>query len=269
MKKYIIQFLVGVLFLLLSSEVYLRYVDSDGLYHYLSAWEHLQIEPAPHGYVFKQGDYDLKRWQATIGADGFRHLNTKQSDCSIALIGDSMTFGWGVNNDQTWAQLLANEANATILMRSQPSYNIGNIKAVYDNVQADGYIYLVFQNDGEPDTKYQAYQGLFGVAKSALQYRIEYLQYVERKRQTISDVPRFLDLLGQMQSDKMLVMGVDSNHPFIQAIHTSIPYWITPSRHVVSRTDGHANAEGNAEMYEQIRTYALPFIEAVCIDHRT
>ncbi len=272
MKKYIIQFLVGVIFVGLVAEIYFRYVDPDGLYHYLSVWENLPVEPAPHGYVFKQGVYNLGRWQVTINADGFRHLDTKESNCKIALIGDSVTFGWGVSDGLIWAQLLANEADATILMRSHPSYNIDNIKAVYGELEAlgdiDGYIYLMVANDAQGAVSADRFDE-YATKRTALEYRFLYMQRVANRVTPPENIPHFKEQFMQMTSDKMLTIGVQSSAPFIQAVQDITPYWIVPSMHTVSLSDGHANAEGNAEMYAQIRTYALPFIEAVCIDHRT
>ncbi len=268
MKRFIISITWAILTLLGLSELSLRYIDTDGLYSYLSAWETLKVMPASHGYLFVPSTYHLKAWDVTIASDGFRHLDTVKSDCKVALIGDSVTFGWGVSDGAIWAQLLADNTDATILMRAQPSYNIGNIKAVYDELSAlgdiDGYIYLMFQNDAEPDSHYEWYADLYGVQKTAIEYRLDYLQYIERKKKVVSDIPRFLDLFNQMASDKMLTIGMQSNAPFIQAVQDITPYWIVPSMHTVSRSDGHANAEGNGELYAQIALIALPFIDKVC-----
>ncbi len=248
-------------------ELTLRYVDADGLYGYLSAWETLKVKEASHGYLFVPDTYHLKTWDVTIDSDGFRHINTRISDCNIALIGDSVTFGWGVSDGKIWAQLLADNTDATIIMRAQPSYNIDNIRAVYDELSAlggiDGYIYLMVANDAQKAVTAERFKE-YRDKRTAIEYRFLYLQRTANRVTPPEDIPHFREQYALMNSDKMLTIGVQSNAPFIQTVQDITPYWINPSNKTVSRIDGHANAEGNAELYAQIKPYADDLIKKVC-----
>ncbi len=267
MKRFIISITWVILTLLGLSELSLRYIDPDGLYGYLSAWETLKVMPSSHGYLFVPSTYHLRAWDVTIASDGFRHIDTVKSDCKVALIGDSVTFGWGVSDGAIWAQLIADNTDATILMRSQPSYNIDNIKAVYDELSAlgdiDGYIYLMVANDAQNAVQAERFKE-YDIERTAIEYRLLYLMRRTNLVTPIEDIPHFRDTHAQMTGDNLITIGVQSNAPFIQAVQDITPYWINPSIHTVSRADGHANAQGNGELYAQIAPVALPFIDKVC-----
>src|SRR5688572_9029835 len=91
-----------VLFTLVLIEILLRSVDPWGLYYFqdLEVMGNTIFQADPvRGYLMPDGDYTFTRWRAHI-RDGGRVLPATniQADCTIAILGDSVAFGYGVND---------------------------------------------------------------------------------------------------------------------------------------------------------------------------
>jgi lysophospholipase L1-like esterase len=100
---------------------------------------------------------DEKAYKAIVSTDswGFR-LNSRSPKPSnrklIALLGDSITFGHGVHNNQTLpAQLTARNINAHYLNTAVPGYQLGQQTALYrEKIQPlnpDGVMLVFYWND--------------------------------------------------------------------------------------------------------------------------
>src|SRR5688572_13884306 len=79
-----------------------RYLDDAALYVYVHR---------ARGYVMLPGVYQFSNWQVTILSDTSRAVpaTNTSAPCTLALIGDSVTFGQGVSDGDTWANLMAKE----------------------------------------------------------------------------------------------------------------------------------------------------------------
>ncbi len=102
----------------------------------------------PEGaFTFKSG------WRVTTQADGSRLVPDNAPDCriTIALIGDSYTWGPNVNDGQTWADLLARHFPAACFYNlGEWGYNVEQAALTLKEVvspDADYVIYFIFQND--------------------------------------------------------------------------------------------------------------------------
>ncbi len=265
MKRLIIMsswVILGTTFLL---EVMLRFVDPYGAYAYRSAWETLRTRPDTFGYTFVPDVYHLKAWSVSINAQGYRQLDSALSDCNIALIGDSATFSWGVNDSDTWAQLLADNTPLVHFYNyGLPAYNIGNISALYaslrDSSVFDGYIYLIVPNDAQKDATYTRTSA---EPKTAIGYYLTAYNIEQSRGKVPEDIERFRRLFTAMQSDNLLSMRLENNSAFYSAIADIAPLSVGYT-HKVSKADPHANKEGNVELYAQIKPLADDLIKRVC-----
>lgn len=265
MKRLIVSTSWVILVTAFLLEATLRLIDPFGAYAYRSAWETLRTRPDTFGYTFVPDTYHLRGWSATINADGYRAMNSATSDCDIAVIGDSATFGWGVNDSDTWVQLLA---DSTPLVHFDnyglPAYNIGNISALYaslrDSSMYDGYIYLIVPNDAQKDATYTRPSA---EPMTAIEYYLASYNVEQSRGKVPEDIARFRTLFNAMKADNMLSMRLENNSVFYNAIADIAPLSVGYT-HKVSKADPHANAEGNAELYAQIEPLALPFIDKVC-----
>lgn len=247
---------------LIATEAFLRYVDYDGVYHYLSAWETLKMRYAVDGYRFETGHYNLGRWAVTIDNSGFRQTETKTSDCKVAFLGDSVTFGWGANDADTFVQLYANESPYTVLNRGLNGYNIGNLSELYKQLKADAIIYLVVSNDA--DLNQAGYNGNRTTIQSAIYYRLMWSNIVAERPKRKKDFDRYKRLFATMDRGDMLTIRLDDNSPFMQSIADIVPLRVSSVYPMVSLTDAHPNKDGHKMLYDAMRPYIDDFIAQRC-----
>lgn len=86
--------------------------------------------PLQHGFLYKflphsKAVYKTREFDvvASINRFGFRGKETEIKEGQILVIGDSMTFGWGLREDEVWARLL--EANLRSSGLDLSVYNLG------------------------------------------------------------------------------------------------------------------------------------------------
>ncbi len=265
MKRLIIMTSWVILVTAFLLEATLRLIDPFGAYAYRSAWETLRTRPDTFGYTFVPDTYHLRGWSATINAEGYRAMNSPTNDCDIAVIGDSATFGWGVNDSDTWVQLLA---DSTPLVHFDnyglPAYNIGNVSALYaslrDSSAYDGYIYLIVPNDAQKDATYTKPST---PEKLAMSYYLDWYNVERTRGQVPEDIARFRMLFNAMKADDLLSIRLENNSAFYSAIADVAPLSVTYT-HKVSKSDPHANELGNIELYQQIKPLADDLLKKVC-----
>lgn len=140
---------------LLAIEVLLRVVDPWGMSYFddlaYMGDELFSVHPQ-RGYYIPDGTYQLSHWSATF-ADGARVLpdNNTQATCEVVILGDSVAFGYGVDDADAWANLIAQAlANVRLVNTALPRYNstnvLGSLQAFPDG---DAYLYLIIENDIE------------------------------------------------------------------------------------------------------------------------
>ncbi len=162
--------IVGGTFLLI--ELALRVVDPWGIAYFddLAYMGNEVFATHPQrGFYMPDDTYSFSHWQATI-ADERRIVPDTDTDaaCDIAVLGDSVAFGYGVSDQAAWVNQVAEAMPQThILNYAVPRYNSTNVLQTYETIEAenpaDAYLYLIVQNDIEtainPATQYFAGSG--------------------------------------------------------------------------------------------------------------
>lgn len=145
-----------VLFTLVLIEILLQVVDPWGLYYFqdLEVMGNTIFQSDPvRGYIIPDGEYRFKYWQAEVQDSG-RVVPDTHSDaaCTIAILGNSVAFGYGVNDDQTWLNVAARELSDLRLVNlGVPRYNSTNVVGTWrDYPEADAYLYVIISNDLDP-----------------------------------------------------------------------------------------------------------------------
>ena len=80
-------------------------------------------------YRLPQGRFSGNGWTATVNAQGRRHVPASDysSDCVVVFLGDSFTFGHGVNDDDTLPNLYAQDHDALVINAGMFGYGAAQI----------------------------------------------------------------------------------------------------------------------------------------------
>lgn len=263
MKK--LTFALFILFLLLiTPELALQALDPLRVKPYFADLDALfatMQADATRVYVHTPGVYTFSNWRATINADSTRLVpDTTPQDCTIALVGDSATFGHGVNDAETWANQLARRYPAVeILNTGVNGYNIQQVQATIAAVSADGYLYAMISNDADAVLEYPR-------KPTPVKPMIEVYAYIVRTRlarQTTStpDWHSFDVTLAELKAlDNVAMVGFAGDSLAQRADIPLLPYWT----HNNSPTDTHADAQGNIEIADSVDVEFAALVERVC-----
>jgi hypothetical protein len=268
--------LVSVIVTLVIADFLVGRLDPWGL-HYLDDLRVLYngyIADDVRGYRLQDGSYAFRNWTATI-THGTRNIpdTGAADDCTLIMLGDSVTFGQGISDDQNWVNLVARALPAVqIINTGVPGYSSTNILGSYQAFpDADAYIYLIAGNDSDPAfsiTELKQQAELFGYRP----WLVRYMAYILRDAHSgqagsatdeTPDRSRFYSELDQLISDeRMTLVGLlNDPNPLAEAVIEhgyaikTIEYWT----HFISRVDGHANVEGNQQIADQM----IPIAEEV------
>jgi hypothetical protein len=274
--------LVIVLITLALLELILRLFDPWGL-SYFTDLETLAGQvfiPDPvRGYAMRDGTHRFSRWTAAV-VDGTRVVpaSSASAACTLTLLGDSVTFGLGVNDDQTWAnRIAAAHPGARVVNAGVVQYNSGNVLGTLRALpDADAYLYLIIYNDVNAaiDVTTQGFAG----ARSAEPMLIRYADFAIRRgagsdRPVFTDpdatlpaspdLARFLSELDAITADSRVALAAFGGEPLTNtlvergyAVNALPPY---PGQHRNSFVDYHLNAAGNAAVAEMV----APLVEAL------
>lgn len=260
--------LLSTLACILMLEGLLRIFDPSGV---LSYAHDFFIELAGNslysydGLRYPPGVYYLDTYTLVIGLDGLRQVpESNHSDCRIAFIGDSVTFGMG--SDMSFVNLLAPDIPAETINAGIPGYNIDNIARQIEMIPADGYIYTAVGNDADKSGWYPGHS-----AKPEMEWAIRlYLQfYTEQWLQSFKtpDLAHYKEVTGQMlaRSDVIaFTFDLPDSNPYntVYAAIEGYPnvYRIPMWTHNISQADSHPNEQGHAEiaiaMHDDVVTFA-------------
>jgi hypothetical protein len=147
----VIGVLVSILLFIGFSEIGLAILDPLGLNRYFGdLGKFYSFLVNDNGlYVLPDGRYLFSNWSATIN-QGARYTETQNRECTLGFMGDSVTFGLGVSDNQTWVNLIAlRYPDIQILNYALPGYNSSDVLESITRRSLDGYIYLIIGNDTE------------------------------------------------------------------------------------------------------------------------
>jgi hypothetical protein len=253
--------LITLLLTILLVDQALWKIDPQGVVRYFQDFAALSSHalPSPDGLRYAPGNYQFAMYKATIDLTGFRAVPTNRGgSCRIAFIGDSVTFGMG--SDVSLVDVLAPYLEATVINAAIPGYNIENIVQMPNVVQADGYVYLVVQNDSEPPARWKLPSGY---APPAIMLYLDTLTSSgpvsvgdDYFREHAAPLLKRNDVLAFAFEGGLLTDAAQSIGAHVIPDYTGH----------VSRFDAHPSPEGAAQIAESMRGDVMRFVSQRCAD---
>ena len=245
--------LLAIIISLLSIEVMLRLTDPLGLIYWwddINAYDRILETDAARGYVMTPGVHDFGGWRAIVNTDHERVVPASGAGCRVVFLGDSLTFGWGVNDDETFVNLLAAMLNIEAANTGTNGYNIWQISAVMRLYETDLFVWLAIDNDAEPTWNLPARQ-----ARTNYRFASEkYLSFVFQTGQPVNDWPRFRATAASLpDAHRLLIVAFDEPY----ASHLPQAHLIARYASAISAVDSHPDAAGHVE----IASALLPILE--------
>lgn len=242
---------------LLVTEAALALIDPLGMWRYYNDLRGVRASFRPDAarvFVAEPGVYRMSNWTFTIDADGTRHTPASRADapCTVVALGDSVTFGMGVNDAETWPNLYAEATGCRVVNAALPGYDIWAVYAAYRaHPYADRYVYLLIENDAAHDA-----ERLADVPPGASALRV-YVWLMQTGRQDVQDVPvpddfwRVYDALAA--DERVTIVGFrDGGLAEQVAASQRRIALLAPYTSRVSWADAHPDAAGQAEIAGQI-----------------
>lgn len=274
----IVRAIIGILFVIIVTigmiEASLYFLDPLGIVAYFHSFKMLEEAriPSETGYTFAMGEYEMLDYSYTINADESRLVpaTNNNAECTIATIGDSLTFGMGVEDDETWVNILAETyPDVHFLNYGRPMFSSGNVLRSYNTYEADAYMWLIISNDDFPDSEYYPSKGGYSLASrlywiyvlyplifNELPYDVLYEEGVPIATNTTSPSANVADEIA----NNTFIFGFDEfpTNNVEQAI-------IIPAfTEVNSAIDPHPSAVGNQQIADAILPYMDDFIREQC-----
>jgi hypothetical protein len=260
-RRALISILAMIVLTMFLVDFFLWKVDPQGVVRYFQDYTALQLHalPAPDGLRYTPGTHRFTAHSVTIGLDGFRSVPTNRGGCCrITFIGDSVTFGMGAN--VSYVDLLAPDIEATVINTGIPGYNIENIALMPDIIEADGYIYLVVQNDADPPAVWRLPSGYVQPALSL------YLAYLipSGGSATMPDEAYFRQHAEPLLArDDVLTFAFEgaglTDTARSLGVHV-IPMYTSTA----SQFDAHPNPQGAAQIADAMRGAVVGFAARQC-----
>ena len=266
-------FIVALSLLLLEGLV--RFTDPWGLSYFndlIRMGNEYFVADSVRGYILPDGAYKFSYWTVTV-ENGARVTPATHPDvdCTIIMLGDSVTMGHGVDDDETWINHLAQVyPDVQFVNTGLTSYNstnvLGSKRAFPDG---DAYLYLMTDNDiGLPLTPNpDAYPGQ---NPTKLPYLVRYVSFILHQQEntaintlTVDEagIQRFLSEVDEIMADGDTWLVTMNNSLLAEQMQDStytITFYPYPSQRI-SRVDAHLNAEGNRLFAE----YFVPLIAEI------
>jgi hypothetical protein len=232
-------------------------------------------------YRLAPGTYDMHEWQITINPDGMRNTPDSGQGCRVVFYGDSVTFGWGVQDQETFANQLAQDwPNVEIINTGVTGYNSHQVYNAVETVPADVGVYLIINNDAEeslqlgghtPKDTHQEYMG-FGMVHGNIPATRIYFFYVLRSLilRTIAipsaprmDMARYADDLAAIDQQDVLLFAFDTELGRWTSDHYPVNI-LERYTTTVSMADAHPDAAGHKVIADQMRAPITDAILARC-----
>jgi hypothetical protein len=201
------------------------------------------------GYALADRCYKNSQWGYCV-ENGARvvpdtNLNARKT---LVLVGDSVLFGWGVNNADTAANLIAKALpDWRVINAAVPGYSSENIYATFEQYRevADLTVYLVTPNDIEVSFPRDVFEY---APRSGDIMTLEYLRMIYAYAQPIEHAPvRYLNDLYRLHQAGVILVGFEDNPTL-----PHYAYKISRYSETLSMFDGHPSIEGQREIAAQM-----------------
>ncbi|MEL6404757.1 MAG: SGNH/GDSL hydrolase family protein [Chloroflexota bacterium] len=260
----IITFLISLLLCGGALEIFLRF-DPLGVLAYREwlNFTYTDSRPDPTGYSFVAGTYIIDGKLVTIDERGNRATPTVNSpDCTIAIVGDSVTFGIGVSDDATYPYLLSNVfPQIQFINTGKPGYDSTNLSRVVEDTPADAYIYLIVSND---ITAPREHINAVPVSFSAITTHIRYFQAIGQEAEPEPTLySESLDIITR-ENVMMFSAGEHISHEHAE-VYLGTTIEVIPRETRVSPADGHPNELGHQAIANVIAPYVATLPTNNCL----
>lgn len=275
MKKqsYVTRIVVSMLSIgvaLLIGEMALRILDPYGLLR-LQAETRTRYEnriPLAIGesYLMPSGRYEITDdLTFNILGDHSRlvsHSNPS-STCTLAAIGDSMTFGAGVNETENWVTLWSADNDYNIINAGRTATNAVEAAATIDMYPADGYVWFLFFNDNTISRTHTRHNPQ---PPSPAIWKYLSWQWQLSDNQIQTDDEAFIEAAIEIHSRDVLIFSYDDN-PLLDILPDEVRgdvLLIPPHTSVISLLDAHPDAAGHQQIYDAIAPHLADYASTVC-----
>jgi hypothetical protein len=266
MRRAVAAVLLTFLFLVALFEVYLH-SDPFGVYRYSDDMALLfgRFVYTPGRVItYRPGVVTFSNWQMTTLGDGNRAVpgTNTAAMCKIVLLGDSVTFAWGVSDAETWPNLVALQLpNVHLVNTGSPGYSIYEVAATMDAVPADGYVYLLVNNDNVRP-RYRGATPIPTPLRSTIQTHLEFPLYMQGAEAEFDAA--FYATLERLIAAGVSVAAFDVGKSKALAVRYPavrlIPFYTSR----ISRADAHADAAGNRQLAASIFPIVKELAAQVC-----
>lgn len=260
LRRGLIVLLITVTFGLLALDFLLYQFDPIGIFAYFADYNDLQFYslPAPGGVRYTHGTWRFRKYSVTIGLDGLRAVqNSNGGTCRIVFLGDSVVFGMG--SDVSFVDYLAPDLPATVINAGIPAYSAANVAREIDLIPADGYIWLIIENDDAPAATWQRGSGQFPSATAL------YLGWLfPGDVQGSHDVARFTRHAAPLLSRPDVLTFAFEGMALTTEAQAMGAHVIPFYTHTVSQRDAHPSRAGAAEIADAMRDNVVTFEAQQC-----
>lgn len=273
LRHFILSVLIVLLLTLAMLEVALRLFDPSGVgrYGYDLFLQLAAYTDDPRGYRLQAGTHPFSNWGATILADGTRLVPDTNRDVPVKLtfIGDSVTYGFGVNDHDTFINLLASDLTDLHLANAGVSgYNSTQALQSLEVYESDFYLWLTIANDIETPEVRRDVSGYIPTFTTFHLHRLLTLRSREQgssgTNEPFVDRTRYLKEVENAISSGVLVVTFNDTHGLWLADEVEgvivIPHYTAS----ISPADGHPNPAGHqqiaASLLASIQQYVVTAI---------
>ena len=257
LRRKLIAVLIGIILALLLGEALLAHFDPLGYFRDQSDLNpHLVADP--RGYTFAPGTYKLSKSTFTILPDGNRDVpdTSTSAEKTLVFMGDSVTFGYGVDDDQTWVDWVARDLpDVHVVDAGVSGFNSTHVLrtlALYPDAQA--LVYLIINNDAYPENRPKFAQIRPATSMSWLEvYLLNLPEYLFPPTEAPNNLPRYLDEVRQINADgRVLLVAFDEDFSRMTIRECCTVSLIERGTDRVSPVDGHPGVRGNQEIAQQM-----------------
>jgi hypothetical protein len=264
LSKKLIPLLISIVVSLLALEWVLQSLDPMAFQVRYDSRDMLSLaESTNQGYQIPPGEYRFRNWTVTIQADGTRLI---PAACQVVILGDSVSFGYGVNDGETWGNYLARTfPNVTFTNTAQIGYNSENIREVYRAYpDADGFIYLIVDNDTG------AKHGGRVMREQRLPLVSHYLIWLwsvmsgekpQHDQPTQAEIDRFIRDTAPLFADSRVLLATYGSIAFTDGLGVDV---IVPITGTIAPGDMHPNAAGSRDIAATLSPHVEQLVNRVC-----